>query len=251
MILRKNPVSPPDDNARQIRRVWQTFLDTQKTNEPPYGIVLQPDHANLAGDIAAVLDPAVFGSIPAEVIHAISTHDAGWRNSDEAQLQAIGEFPPRPFPMLQPEETMSAWYESVRLAELVSPLTGVIVARHFCALAGNDQRYEIFLWNERPRLERAEANLGIRREHLDRWMAAIGFCDVLSLYLCCGTNEPAEFALGHPALPESQNARRIFVGWKDGRPRLSEPVIASGATVSVPVFDWADAASGHVSWKFE
>src|SRR5207244_1900951 len=70
-------------------------------------------------------------------------------------------------------------------------------------------------------------------EDLDRWTGAIGFCDVVSLYLCSGTRETVELPLGHPGLPESRHARKVLLEWRDGSPRFSSPVIQTGHAVSI------------------
>jgi hypothetical protein len=220
--------------------VWQAFLDTQKRVDPSYGIVLQSDHARLAGDLAAILSPDLFGPLPPEVIDAVSRHDFGWKESDEAQLRAIERVPLRPFPILSPDETLPSWHESIRLAEKISPLAGVIVSRHLCALATQYLAYRPFLEREAERLERIESGLGLCHEDLDRWTGAIGFCDALSLYLCCGATEPVEVPLAHSSLPESKSARRVVVERIDERLRMSAAVVKLGETVSVMVRDRQD-----------
>jgi hypothetical protein len=217
------------------RPFWPLFLQTQQGIAPPYGMIFQADHARLSGDLASYLHEDVFGPLPSEVLAAIAQHDAGWQQPDTAQLATIADTPPKPFPLLPREQSNPFWSESVRLAEEVSPLTGVIVSRHFCALGLQDPAHRTFLEEQVPRRDRIEASLGISREHLDRWTAAIGFCDVLSLYLCCGSQDPVAFPLAHPALPDAARAPKVTVSWQEDRPTFSAPVIQARATVSVPV----------------
>jgi len=254
MIFRR--ISNADTAGVQpgIRPVWPAFFETQLDSDPPYGIVLQADHGTLAGDLSARLHPDVFGPLTAEVIQAIAGHDAGWRSGDEAQLAAIADQPPKPFPLLSGGESTPYWIESIRLAERISPLSGVIVSRHFCALAQQDPSRRSFLEEEAPRRERVERSLGIAREDLDRWTAAIGFCDILSLYLCSGATDAVEIPVAHPALAESREARRVVLTWTSARPRFSSPVISNGAAVSLRIQERCDRSPKLrpqvISWRF-
>jgi hypothetical protein len=254
MIFRHPNITSQNDTQPAIRPAWQVFLETQKNVDPPYGIVFQADHARLSGDLAAILNRDVFGPLAPEVVVAIAGHDACWQSGDEAQVATMQKKPPRPFPLLPGEQSNPFWEESVRRAERVSGLTGVIVSRHFCALAGQDPSHRSFLEREQPRREAIERSLGISREDLDRWTAAIGFCDILSLYLCSGTMEPAEFRLAHPALPDSRNAHKVFLDWKNGQPRFSSPLIKAGTAVSIKVKERksqnSELVSEDISWSF-
>lgn len=221
--------------------VWRVFLETQKRTGPPSAIVFQAEHARLAGAIAKCLLPEIFGDLPPDVIDAIAAHDDGWQSADEAGISD-----PKPFPMVPGEESNTYWHESVRLAEDRSVLAGAIVRRHFCALALGDPSHHAFLAKEAPRAEAVEVRLRIPRSDLDRWTAAIGFCDVVSLYLCSGAVDPVVIPLAHPALPAARDARKVQLQWGEGSLRFSQPVVRPGTRLSAETV----APQALVSWQF-
>lgn len=213
-------------------------------------MILQPDHSRLAGEIAQHLRADVFGDLPAEVLAAIREHDFGWESNDRNQLANIRSQPLRPFPQLSPEETHPSWRESVRRARESSLLEGVIVSRHFCALASQLPPHFPFAEDENPRRERIERELNIPREDLDRWTAVIGFCDLVSLYLCCGAREPTEFPLAHPSLPDASLARKVFLERVDGQPSFTPAIMEPGATVCAKAWELPDLHTTELEWRF-
>ncbi len=241
---------PQKTERADVRPAFPIFLEVQNRLEPPSAVILQPDHSQLAAEVAQNLRPDVFGDFPSEVLAAIREHDFGWESSDRNQLANIGSRPLRPFPQLSPEETHPSWRESVRRALDSSLLEGVIVSRHFCALASQFPPHFPFAEDENPRRERLERELKIAREDLDRWTAAIGFCDLVSLYLCCGAREPAEFPLAHPSLPDARQARRVVLEWVDGQPRFTPPVMEPGAAVRAKVRELPDLHAAELEWRF-
>jgi hypothetical protein len=232
------------------RSAFPIFLELQNLPQPPHAVILQPDHSRLAGEIAQRLRGDVFGDLPAEVLDAIRQHDFGWEPSDRNQLANIASQPLRPFPQLSPEETHPSWRLSVRSALASSPLEGVIVSRHFCALASQFPPHFPFAEGENPRRERIERELKIPREDLDRWTAAIGFCDCVSLYLCCGAREPAEFSLAHPSLPAAREARKVILEWIDGQPCFRPPIMEQGAAVCAKAWELPDLHTTELEWRF-
>jgi len=220
-----------------IRPAFPVFLELQNLPEPPRVFILQPDHSRLAGEIAQSLRPEIFGELPPEVLDAIREHDFGWERSDRSQFAHIAAQPPRPFPQMAPAETHPCWRESVRRARVSSPVKGVIVSRHFCALASQDPAHRPFAEEENPRRKEIERDLNVPFEDLDRWTAAIGFCDLVSLYLCCGAREAAEFPLAHPSLPAAHEARKVVLDWNGAQPRFSSPILQEGGTAGVTAWE--------------
>lgn len=228
-------------SRREAAPVWQVFLGTQKATGEPQGIVFQSEHARLSGQIAADLRPDIFGELPDDVLAAISGHDAGWQRADEDMLAT-----PMPFLRVPGEQANEYWRESVRMAEERSALAGVVVSRHFCALATSDESHRSFREREEPRREVLESVLGIPGKDLDRYTSAIGFCDVVSLYLCSGAADPVLIPLAHPALASAALAQKVVLEWIEGQPRFSLPVMRPGAVVSA-----ITARPGDVlSWRF-
>jgi|SRR5581483_80017 len=245
--------SPIPRSAGQA--AWQVFLETQKNTLPPCAIVFQFDHARLAGDLARAFTPEAFGEMPDEVIQAIAEHDFGWQEFDAMQLRRRDETEPRPFLRLNVEETQPAWDACIRHAQGWSPLFDVLVSRHFTLLAAaNPDGREEFIRSETARRRTVERELPYSPEELDCWTGAIGFCDLLSLYLCCGATEPVEFALAHPADPRSSDARKVQLLWERNTLRFSAPILRPGTDVEVSA--QSDAGGGsettplHLSWQF-
>jgi hypothetical protein len=256
MILRPlaHSPSPRSKTGTSPRPAFEVFLAHQEQVRAPYLPIPQSSHAHLAGELAGALLPEVFGALPAEVIEAIRQHDSGWIVSDMEQLHKAedgGEV--RSFPALSAEEAVPAWEATVRLAETASPLIGVLVSRHFCLLSDDDnplhRRFREKAASRRLPVERA---LGCAVENLDRWTAAMGLCDLLSLYLCSGTEEPAEFPFCHPADAQArERVQKTVLTWEGGRPRFTAPLFQSGTRVeqAVPAVRSLDAAA-TLCWEF-
>jgi hypothetical protein len=230
------------------------FLADQEQVRAPYLPIPQSSHAHLAGELAGALLPEVFGALPAEVIEAIRQHDSGWIGSDMEQLQKAGDSSDvRSFPALSAEEAVPAWEATVRLAETASPLIGVLVNRHFCLLSDDDnplhQRFRKRAASRRIPVEQA---LGCGAENLDRWTAAMGMCDLLSLYLCSGSEAPAEFPFCHPAdALVRERVQKTVLTWESGRVRFTAPLFRPGTRVAqaVPAVRSSDAAA-TLAWEF-
>jgi hypothetical protein len=189
--------------------VWTAIAERQKQCAQSWWLIAQPDHAGLSGDLAANFISLRFPKIDAGIAKAIALHDAGWAMfPPEANPQippAISEdFKPRSFIEFAPQDFLRAWTGSIERAEAVSLEGGIMVSRHFVSLAefrlreqmdgGSDQRLiRDFLDREVARQQRLSETSGITREHSDDLLKTLQFCDVLSLYLCCGAGEEVEF----------------------------------------------------------
>lgn len=235
-----------------IKPAWQVFVDSQKNTQPPCFIVYQFGHARLAGDLARALTSEAFGEIPKEVIEATAEHDFGWQDVDAIQMR---EPQPRPFLRLGVEETQPAWDACIRHAHGWSPLVDVLVSRHFTLLAAaNPQGREQFIRIETARRQTIERELPYSPEELLRWTGVIGFCDLLSLYLCCGASDPAQFPLAHPADPHSRDARRVVLSWERGALRFSSPVLKPDTRVTLSAQNYPGEGSDTMplvlSWQF-
>ncbi len=82
-------------------------------------------------------------------------------------------------------------------------------------------------FSPRPRNHASESSKAARTaqgaEDLDRWTAALGFCDLVSLYLLSGLSREVEFPLAHPASPEAQTAPRVKMQIEGRQASLSPP----------------------------
>ncbi|HYN14510.1 MAG TPA: DUF3891 family protein [Terriglobales bacterium] len=188
--------------------VWDAILPTQKASAPEYWLITQPDHAALSGDIAAALGPPLLPQLSPEVIQGIASHDDGWTPFDAQMPVADGR--PLSFLDFLPKEFLRAWSGSIEHAEKLAPIAGAMVSGHFSQLARNRLESGIdgaedrgllldFLEGEQTRQRRLLGSHS--REEFEFLTDVLQFCDVLSLYLCCGAVQDVEFRQGFGAKP--------------------------------------------------
>ena len=132
------------------------------------------------------------------MIAAIADHDFGWTASDSKQLEALDQHPPRPFPHVSAEDTLPCWIASIAHGRKLGALQAVLISRHCCLLGTGSGKHAGFVACEAAERCAVEAALPYHPAELDRWTAALGFCDLLSLYLCSGSETPVSIPLAHP-----------------------------------------------------
>ncbi len=188
---------------------WPIIERTQKQMAREYVLVSQPDHAALAGALAARFAAPGFPLMDATISRAIEVHDSGWaifpaEADPQISPQVDGNGKPISFLETEPSDFLRAWTQSVDHAEAVCAAGGYIVSSHFCALgewrlsggidtALNTQWLKSFLHVETARRERLQKLAGHSRERLQELLLVLQFCDLLSLYLCCGATDAVEF----------------------------------------------------------
>jgi len=180
--------------------VWDAISPSQRTCAPEYWLVTQPDHAALSGAIAAALGPPLLSQLSPDVVQGISHHDDGWAPFDAQVTLTNGR--PLSFLDFLPEDFLRAWNGSIERAEKLAPIAGAIVSGHFWRLGRNRLEWGIdsaedrelladFLESEQARQRRLLD--GHSREEFEFLTDVLQFCDVLSLYLCCGATQDVEF----------------------------------------------------------
>ena len=87
------------------------------------------------------------------------------------------------------------------IGERHSLLAGVLTSRHFCLLAPQDNSVHHQFWQEETERRELIETGCFEFSDLDRFTAALGFCDLLSLLLCSGVEQRAMVPLAHPANP--------------------------------------------------
>jgi hypothetical protein len=188
---------------------WHVVERTQKQRCDAYWLVTQPDHAALAGALSAHFASTGFPVVDQLIARAIGVHDAGWAIFDaEASLTAAPslDFKGKPLSFLEiePPQFLLAWKMSIERAAAVCPGGGYVVSRHFCALgegrlaagidgAENSSRLRAFLRQEEERRHALQANAKRSQAELESLLLVLQFCDLLSLYLCCGAGDAVEF----------------------------------------------------------
>lgn len=247
MILRSlfPPSSPRADD--EPLDAFAAFLQTQKDVRAPFLLLFQAEHARLSGELARALSPGAFGPLPERVVAAIGSHDAGWDESDRAQLDEAPRRRPRAFPTLTTEETLPSWRRSIAQAQAVGDLEGVLVSRHFGFVGATEPDRQEYLRNEAKVREAIEKKLDASEEELTRWTAALGFCDVLSLYLCSGCRRMATLPFAHPASEAAQIVDRVVLSWAGDRLCFSQPIFVCANTFRAHAFD-CSGGSAAVVW---
>lgn len=223
------------DRQQSAGSAWAQVEAAQRQVRLPCLLVPQPAHAVLAGELAAGLH--CFGELPAEIRRAIQMHDTGWAASDAQQIQRLrsggahaGNRDPVSFIAIPPGEAEEAWTASIDAVEAFSKLGAVVISRHFSLLAQHDKaRHQRFLQAEKSRQRRLEGN----PIDLDRWTAALGFCDLVSLYLLSGLNRAVEFPLAHPASPLAQAAPRVKMQVDGKSLRFTREIVSPGCSLSI------------------
>jgi hypothetical protein len=198
--------------------VWETISPTQKISAPEYWLITQPDHAALSGAIAAAFGPPLLPQLTSEVVRGIAVHDDGWAAFDAQPCIANGK--PLSFLDFRPCDFLRAWRGSIQQAAEIAPIAGAIVSGHFSRLARKRLEWEIdgaddhkllldFLDDEQARQQRLLG--GYSRQEFEFLTDVLQFCDVLSLYLCCGAAHDVVFPQrfgDHPICLRREAARR-------------------------------------------
>ena len=150
-----------------------------------------------------------------------------------------GHAAPISFVAVAPGEAMEAWTASVDSIEALSKAGAIIVSRHFSLLAQHDPAPHLrFIQAEKSRQRRLEGSTTKDGDKptegdLDRWTAALGFCDLVSLYLLSGLSREVEFPLAHPASPQAQTAPRVTMRIHGRHLHFTPATARAGCTLSI------------------
>ncbi len=192
----------------QFVAAWKAVEHMQRQAPAEYWLVTQPDHARLSGHIASSLDADRFPQLTPGVIECIGQHDEGWRQFDGAiphpakpSFNKNGK--PVTFIELLPDMFIPAWSASVENAMVIDDLGGATVSRHFSWIAeyrlrtSNDspehrERLQHFVNAEKARQAKLAGTPG-KESEIESALKLLQFCDLLSLYLCSGSNANVEF----------------------------------------------------------
>jgi hypothetical protein len=240
MILR--PLEPPPAGSPEFLPAWSVVERMQRqSREFNAGcwMITQPSHAALAGEFAARMALPQAPRLEAALVRGIALHDAGWGVPDAQaimQSRAIHKGAPRSFVDCSANEFLFAWEKSIDIAASAGAAGGYIVSRHFYRLAeqrvahshGEDAdttKLKAFLQDE----SRRQGHLAAKQEHtpeeLETLTDVLQFCDLLSLYVCCGARDNAEF-------PKYFNVT-IRLSVEGGTYKLDPPVLEPGAEFQV------------------
>lgn len=156
-------------------------------------VVLQDDHAHLAGELAAATRarPAALGLDRSALVTAARVHDNGWREAD-ALPDLDDEGRPRTFLSLPDGPYEAVWRRGIERAATLDPLTGLLVGLHGARFFGfrRSDGMRRLLAEERAREDRVLAELGVGGSSADLPAAIqapsdlIAFLDAVSLQAC-------------------------------------------------------------------
>ena len=203
MILRALDTVPAA--SAEFLAAWSVVERTQRQNFESCWMITQPSHAALAGEFAAKLTGLDLPALDAQVIRAIALHDAGWGVPDAQaimQSRSVRQGCPKSFIACGAGEFVNAWEKSIDVAESASPVGGYIVSRHFARIAeqaasrisGAERQVEArFVQNESARQAKLAAKQKYTAKELEALTDVLQFCDLLSLYVCCGAQQNVEF----------------------------------------------------------
>jgi len=233
MILRPTSTrtrGAPQSGASAVVPIWHAISATQQ--QAPGWFITQADHAHLAGDIARSINAATFPHPESDILRAISLHDEGWRELDSGDRVCS-------FITVAPAEFLPAWQGSIAAAEQVSALGGAVVSAHFVRLAKMRKQMvedlpadrisvEGFLKRERERRRKVLRSVPTRR--IEQLTDVLQFCDVFSLYLCCGASEAVKF-------PQIFADRSFELRRHNDEYVSSPPLFATDICLQVPAYD--------------
>jgi hypothetical protein len=237
MILR--PLDPPAPNSNEFLPAWSVVERVQRQSHENCWMITQPSHAALAGDFAAKLTSVRVPKLDAALVRAIALHDAGWGIPDAQaimQSRSVNQGCPKSFVGCSATEFLPVWEKSIDVAASTGPAGGYIASRHFYRLAEQQITYSGENGSEHAMLSRfieSEARrqnqLAAKQERgaaeLESLTDVLQFCDLLSLYVCSGARDSAEF-------PEYFGVKvRLTVESKAYK--LDPPIIAPGTKLAV------------------
>ena len=247
---------------------WEAVAKAQRAQAAKYRVIRQPDHARLSGELARHFATPTMPPMAEEIIRGISLHDEGWsefdsglhklratpaRYADGIALDEGGK--PLSFLDIKAGDFLHAWRGSIAAAEAVAPIAALMVSGHFYRLGKfglNTGHYppaeaalvQQFVEEEECRREGLAAIETRPLEEIEYWIDVLQFCDLLSLYLCCGSKDCVEFSqrIGGP-----RETIRLRV--KDGVNVLSPSLFAQEMAFSLEAHTFPGGSSITLRWK--
>jgi len=225
--------------ADQFLPAWPVVERLQRYKYEQCWMITQPSHAALAGEFAARLTFPNGPTLDQNLIRSIALHDAGWGMPDAqavARSRSAHHETPRSFLETEIAAFLEAWTRSIETALAVCPPGGYMVSRHFHRIAErrlaaaidadrDRKKLQEFAAHESQRQKRLAARQQRSRQELESLTDLLQFCDLLSLYICSGALESAEF-------PQYFGCKLRLSVEADGY-RLDPSVIEPGAQFSV------------------
>jgi len=216
MVLR--PEDQPEHPKGSFVSAWEAISRAERAKSARYSLVRQPDHARLSGQIAEHFVIVGTPAVDDDIVRGISLHDEGWKDFDigRQRLQATpanysasnialnAEGRPLSFLEIKAGDFLRAWSGSIESAEAVAPIAGLMVSGHFRRIAqfgmstgtysdADTQRVRKFIAREEERERRLLRLQSRSKGEVEYWTDMLQFCDLMSLYLCCGSQVSVDF----------------------------------------------------------
>jgi hypothetical protein len=197
------PLNSPEPRRPDPVSAWEAVEHKQKAPASEWWLIAQPDHAALAGDLAAAISCPAIPQLDSEVLRAISLHDQGWSQFDSRIPDPGTAQRPKSFFEVEPANILLAWQGSIEAGARTSPIGGILVSEHFCRIGRAMLQSVIaqpiremvgtFLECEAERQERLAAQQPRPPDEINLLVDVLQLCDLISLYLCSGCQELVEF----------------------------------------------------------
>jgi hypothetical protein len=270
MVLR--PEGPLERPQGGFVSAWEAVARAQKTISTKYRLVRQPDHARLAGRLVEHFAIPGAPAVDDEIVRGIRLHDEGWADFDcghkrlqattarysETDVALSGEGKPLSFLEIKAGDFLDAWRGSIECAEAVAPIAGLMVSGHFRRIGqfgmsmgtyseSDTQQVREFIAHEEQRARHLMQLQDRSEREVEYWTDVLQFCDLLSLYLCCGSEERVE-------LPQrlGPKGETIRVHVQDGLKALSPSPFAREIEVSLQAQSYPaelHAPSTKLNWR--
>ncbi len=230
------------DSAAGRLSAWDAIEGKQRQLSEDWWLVAQPDHAVLSGALARQIHSPYVPGLDEDMLQAIALHDEGWAAFDSSVHRHDG----RPMSFLEAPvpDFLQAWRASIERAERDSAVGGIMVSEHFCRIArvrpkpapgtaSNQALIDKFVEEEAGRQSRLLHEQAHSRQDISVLVDVLQFCDLLSLYLCCGSRASIEF-------PQRFKGHAVGLCREDQLCRMQPAIFANGASLSVLARRYSD-----------
>lgn len=234
---------------------WSVVAEKQGAEASRFLLVNQPDHAKLAGELAAAFRAGFLPKIGEEIARGIGVHDEGWAQfpcERDLQLEpSLNGGRPKSFLEVTVDESLAAWTGSIEAGAKVSPVGESMVSAHFSRIGrmrlsmntdseADRRKVDEFVEHEDARQKRLAQRIGLSDRELSAYVDLLQFCDVLSLYLCCGAIESVEF-------PQTFSGHKIRIRHEDGVYVSTPSLFAETQRFSLPLRLYPSGNGGAVT----
>lgn len=234
------PIVPSHEvHESTVIPAWDAIERKQRQVADDWWLISQPDHAALSASLAASIQSPDFPQLDEDILEAIGLHDEGWAWFDRSCGARAGR--PMSFLNVDPPDFLQAWCGSIERAARASAVGGIMVSEHFCRIARmrppskDGALIERFLKEEEHRQVFLAGKQTRNRAEIEILVDVLQFCDLLSLYLCCGSHDNTEF-------PQKFGGRTIRLYRESDLCRMQPAIFGGGLSLAVQARRFSDPA---------